>query len=849
MAEGVIVTDENGEYLLTNEAANEMLEGLDRRLPMEERSRAYGLFHPDGKTPIAPEDLPLRRALAGERIEDFRLFAQNEAMPEGRHIAVSGGPMSLDSTGRRGALLTFRDVTRNRRTEQDREEALQKLEDQTMLLNLVLDNMRDGVVVADEEGQVLVWNRSAMRITGTITQPWDYARARTARRATDSSRPGRMLPAPSEWAKRYGILLPDGKTPIPEEENPLLRALEGKAADNYRISVFNEGRPCRAQVSVFARPLPTPEGFLRAAVLVVHDLTEEEAIRADLEETVAELEHQTALTEAVFATMGAAVLVADIDGYVTKFNPLAEKLVGAGIPNVRLDEWSETIGVYSPDGSEFMPAEKLPLSRALRGEATDNVELLIRNDANPGDVMVNVSGRPLTVPGDRRHGAVSVFRDITKRKAAEAALKRNVADLRKQAELMEAVFDSITDGILVADRDGKLLYVNPGAQKITGLTTADGIPREEWGQLRSWPGGTPAEPYGSFHLDRETPLETSELPLVRALERGESVDKASVFIRNQARPEGAFVWVNGRPLLDDRGEIRGAVATLRDFTDEVLAEEAISKAFATGQKAMVEAILHNVGNAINSVTVGIDALHDRLNDDPLLERLSALASAVEENRHRWREYIGEDPQGKQVLPFIVALAEDFSKRNEELRHSTERTRQSAMHVADILRTRQLIGVTKSVSLDESLSNAVHVVRESLDRRGIRTEVDCVAAPAQIQVRESQFHQILVNLVKNSAEAIDALRATEPSMEAPLIRIVARADGDDLLLEVSDNGIGFEPEDAQALFSAGFSTKDSGSGLGLHSTARFVRTAGGSVEARSEGKGKGATISIRLPQGG
>lgn len=686
MAEGVIVTDEEGNYLLTNLTADGMLKGFDSSLPIDERARVYGLLHPDEKTPITPEELPLRRALSGERLEDVRVFARNEAMPEGRHISVSGGPMSLDSTGRTGAVLTFRDVTRNRQIEQDCKEALQKLE------------------------------------------------------------------------------------------------------------------------------------------------------------------RQTALTEAIFATMGAAVLVADIEGYVTKFNPLAEKLLGAGIPNVRLDEWSETIGVYSPDGNDFMPAGMLPLSRALSGEATDNVELLIRNDANPGDVLVNVSGRPLKVPGDRRHGAVSVFRDITKRKAAEAALKRNVANLQEQAELMAAVFDTITDGIIVADQDGDLLYVNPGAEKITGLSTADGIPREEWGRLRSRPGDTPAKPYGSFHLDRETPLNTRELPLVRALEHGESIDKESVFIRNEARPDGAFVWVSGRPLLDHRGKIRGAVATLRDFTDEVLAEEAISNAFATGQRAMVEAILHNVGNAINSVTVGIDALHDRLNDDPLLERLSALASAVEANRHRWPEYVSEDPQGKQVLPFIVALAEDFSKRDEELRHSTRRARQSAMHVADILRTRQLIGVTKRVSLDESLANAVHVVRKSLEDRGIRIEVDHRDAPSHIQVRESQLHQVLVNLVKNSAEAIDARRATEPSMEAPLIRIVARADGDHLRLEVGDNGIGFEPADAESLFSAGFSTKESGSGLGLHSTARFVRAAGGTVEALSEGTGKGATIRIRLPQG-
>ena len=692
LAEGVIVTNEEGEYLLTNSTAKRMMGGIDPSLPIEQRARRFGLFDAeDRKTPIDPEDIPLRRALRGERFSDARLFVRNEAWPDGIVVAIGGSPLSLDSSGRTGAVITFRDVTRLRRVEEEREK-----------------------------------------------------------------------------------------------------------------------------------------------------------IRGDLERTVASLKRETALTEAVFASMGAAVLVVNNDGLLTKYNPLAESLLGADIRGARLAGWSERLGVFLPDDSGHAPTEHLPLHRATRGESTDNVELLIRNAANPDSVLVNVSGRPLKVPGEPHHGGVSVFRDVTKRKVAEAALKDTVAELSRQTELMEAVFDKITDGIIVADRNGKFLYVNPGARKMTGLSLDDSIPREEWDRLRSRSGDSADSPFGTFLLDRETPLLTRNLPLVRALEQGESVERASVFVRNAARPDGAFLWVTGRPLLDEESKVRGAVVTLRDFTDEVLAEEAISRAFVTGRRAMVETILHNVGNAINSVTVGIDTLHERLSQDPLLERLSALASAIEANRDRWPEYIRDDPQGKQVLPFIVALAKDFEERNEDLRHSADRVRQSAQHIAGILRTRKTIGATKSVSLSVSLDNAVRMVQESLDGRGIGIEVDCRGAPREIQVRESQFHQILVNLVKNAAEAIDGLRATGTPVAAPLIRVRASTDGDDLQIEVNDNGIGFEMTDPRVLFSAGFSTKDSGRGLGLHSTAQFVRAVGGTIEAVSDGFGKGATIRLKVP---
>ena len=692
LAEGLIVADENGKYLLTNSTARRLTEGLDRSLPMEQRVEHYGFFDAaDKKTPADLDDLPIPRALRGESFSDADLFMRNDTWPDGIVVAVSGGPVALDSSGRTGAIITFREVTRIRRIEE-----------------------------------------------------------------------------------------------------------------------------------------------------------EHERIRGELERTVASLKRETALTEAVFASMGAAVLVVNNDGLLTKYNPLAERLLGAEISGARLVGWSERLGVFLPDDSGFAPTEHLPLHRATLGESTDNVELLIRNAANPDGVLVNVSGRPLKVPGEPHHGGVSVFRDVTKRKAAEAALENTVAELSRQTELMEAVFDKITDGIIVADGDGKFLYVNPGAQKITGLSTDDSVPREEWDRLRSRSGDSPERPFGTFLLDRETPLLTRDLPLVRALERGESVDRASIFVRNAARPDGAFLWATGRPLFDEESRIRGAVVTLREFTDEVLAEEAISRAFVTGRRAMVETVLHNVGNAINSVTVGIDTLHERLSDDPLLTRFSALASAIEANRGRWIEYIRDDPQGKQVLPFIVALAKDFKERNEDLQHSADRVRQSAQHIAGILRTRKMIGATKSVSLDVSLANAVRMVQETLDSRGIGIEVDCRGAPREIQVRESQLHQILVNLVKNAAEAIDGLRATGAPLATPLIRVRASSEGDDVGIEVSDNGIGFEMEDPRVLFSAGFSTKDAGSGLGLHSTAQFVRAVGGTIEAVSDGLGKGATIRIKVP---
>ena len=112
--------------------------------------------------------------------------------------------------------------------------------------------------------------------------------------------------------------------------------------------------------------------------------------------------------------------------------------------------------------------------------------------------------------------------------------------------------------------------------------------------------------------------------------------------------------------------IRGGVIIFRDVTERLLAEEALAQAFAQGRLEVMDTILHNIGNAINSVTTGIETVRQHLGNDYVGRRLFALASAVREHQDDWSDYIENDPQGRKVMPFIVELSENFSKRNEEL---------------------------------------------------------------------------------------------------------------------------------------------------------------------------------------
>ena len=169
---------------------------------------------------------------------------------------------------------------------------------------------------------------------------------------------------------------------------------------------------------------------------------------------------------------------------------------------------------------------------------------------------------------------------------------------------------------------------------------------------------------------------------------------------------------------------------------------------------------------------------------------------------------------------------------------------------DIIRTQEAFTTArvqrKVIDLREAIADAVRTLQDSLAKRSIEVDVDCARAPDEILVQESQFHQMLVNLLKNAMEAIDDLgRTGRGAPPGPRIRIVAWSDEGHITLDVTDNGIGVDPGSVREIFTAGYTTKKSGTGLGLHSAANFVVGSGGTIEPLSRGIGQGTTMRVRL----
>lgn len=142
-----------------------------------------------------------------------------------------------------------------------------------------------------------------------------------------------------------------------------------------------------------------------------------------------------------------------------------------------------------------------------------------------------------------------------------------------------------------------------------------------------------------------------------------------------------------------------------------------------------------------------------------------------------------------------------------------------------------------VDLNEVVRRLVEFLRPLIDDKGINVSVEPGEGMVTCWADEKLLDQALLNIVINAQEAMP---------DGGDLRIWTGIDGDDAFIAVSDTGTGIDERDRQRILRPFFSTKATGSGLGLSITQRIVHEHGGTMSLESE-RSKGTTFTIRLPR--
>lgn len=345
---------------------------------------------------------------------------------------------------------------------------------------------------------------------------------------------------------------------------------------------------------------------------------------------------------------------------------------------------------------------------------------------------------------------------------------------------LAAVVDGLEEDILLLDRDGRVVDVNRTMYARLGRSKGD-IVGLHCSALEG--GDFCRRPRGSC-------------PYQETLATGRKAEA----VHSQVGPDGRvqFVRVYTYPLNDESGRTTHVVEMRRDITARTFTEQRLQQAqkmAAIGELSTY--IAHEIRNPLFAIGGFAQALLRR--DDLAAEVREKVSIIMEESRRL-----------DAILRSILNYARPSDAR---------------------------AGAAEAVDVNLVVAETVRLMSIGCEPEGIRLVTDLAPDLARAKGVAELLKQCLVNLLKNSMEAMDG--------RGGVISVRTAMSGAMVLVQVRDEGAGIPEEIRDKIFNPFFSTKDTGSGLGLAMIRKIVEEAGGSVELESK-VGLGTVVTLLLP---
>ena len=379
------------------------------------------------------------------------------------------------------------------------------------------------------------------------------------------------------------------------------------------------------------------------------------------------------------------------------------------------------------------------------------------------------------------------------RSAIEISIYRHqmTRRLRERERWFSTTLRSIADAVITVDLAGLVTFMNPAAETLTGVTAdfALGRPAREIVRL----------------LDPNQPTS----PLDEALARREVVIVEEAPIAH-ATSEGRIISDSASPVVDG-GELLGAVMVFRDITRQKLLQKQLE---LSDRLASLGTMAAGVAHEINN---------------PLASIAGNAAYVLDELRSLQRVGVGDPEKLAEAIRAQVDLESStarIAKIVSSLRVFSRPVAQVAVGEADV-----------GLSVEWAVRATAHEFRYRA------TVVATVGASLpRAKIDDTRLGQVLVNLLVNAAHAIDP-----GHLERNWVSVEAQSEGDTIVVEVRDTGVGMTEEVSKHIFEPFFTTKPVGlgTGLGLAICHGIVASLGGRLEAESE-EGKGTLVRVVLP---
>ncbi len=304
----------------------------------------------------------------------------------------------------------------------------------------------------------------------------------------------------------------------------------------------------------------------------------------------------------------------------------------------------------------------------------------------------------------------------------------------------------------------------------------------------------------------------------------------------------AIFNVEAYPLQVPVKGFSGTCIIIRDLTAQHQNEKLrLKNAHYTGMTEVATGIIHNIGNLINGVNIGLETLKQCLR----LSKLSGLQKATDmlrANQNRMSEFLATDPKGKALIEYIIQITGTLKSESVTAEQEVGSMLTKLNVIKEVIHGQQDYahgkGLVEKVDVRKVVEESIQIQMASLQRHEIEiktnfTDIDPVS------LQRNKLVHILINLLTNAKDALKS-----PQQKEKIVMVTIGKTKDNFpFVKITDNGPGIPTENLDKIFAHGFTTKPDGHGFGLHFCANAMTEMGGQLIVENQSDSSGATFTL------